>query len=171
LVAIAAGAAVPIVVAGIDHPQQIQRLERPGKAADAILLLVGHADHFVQSGEDGVLGSDIGVALTPEVAAEGRAPSVERTAQHFGHESRIGRVEVVAFPAQNCEQRDEAVLDAPTGPESDQHPGRRGVDAHRGRIILEFLQPGIVQVGRVECITSAAEQGGGERGGGEGLGG
>ncbi len=161
-------------IAGHDDPQELDRLNGLGETADPLLLgrsheIVAHSTHRVEQG-GGV--PDVGVALRPSVGAEGSGPRVERAGDHLRHVARIGvGVQVESFPAHHAEQHDIAVRLGHVVPEPDQEAGGHGVDRHRGRAGVQFVEAGIVEISNVERIAAArgqrAHQGSGEP---EGLG-
>src|SRR6185295_2740243 len=84
--------------------------------------------------------------------------SVERPNQQFGHKARVGGIQVVRLPAENPQLHDVSVLIRHTEPGTEEHAGRRGEDSRAGRVVLQLILPGVVEIRYIQRVAPTGEQ-------------
>src|SRR4029078_8650438 len=112
---------------------------------------------LVDGAQDDVGEPDVGVRLAPEPAAE-RAARIEHALEQLADEARIGAVEAVRLASEDAERRHGAALVAVALAIADQEPGRRDADRDRGRMVLEIIDAGIVEIGDIEVARGDRER-------------
>ena len=147
-------------VTGVDHLEEIERLDRLRESPPCLLLRRGHVEQHrvVERIQQVVGGADVRVAGDPQVPAEAGATGVERAEQQLGLEPVVAGIEDVGFSPEDPQLGHVAVELGDVRARADEQPLRRRRDLGAGRVRRQVVDARVVQVRHVRVAACTGER-------------